>query len=67
MDYTELTAFIRIINSNGIGPISFYKLIEKYQTAENALNYIDKNKLFSQKQAELEIEKALKQNIFILT
>ena len=67
MDYTELTAFIRIINSNGIGPISFYKLIEKHQTAENALNYIDKNKLFSQKLAELEIEKALKQNIFILT
>ena len=67
MDYTELTAFIRIINSNGIGPINFYKLIEKYQTAENALNYIDKNKLFSQKLAELEIEKALKQNIFILT
>ena len=67
MDYTELTAFIRIINSNGIGPINFYKLIEKYQTAENALNYIDKNKLFSQKHAELEIEKALKQNIFILT
>lgn len=67
MDYKELTAFIRIINSNGVGPVNFYKLIEKYQTAENALNYIAKDKLFSQKQAELEIEKALKQNIFILT
>ena len=67
MDFKELAASIRLINSNGIGPVSFYKLTEKYQTAENALNHIEKEKIFSLKSAEFEIETALKQNISILT
>lgn len=66
MEHQELINWLRLINSNGIGPISFFKLLEKYGTVQDALKHIETNKLFSQKQAELEIENAYKNSISII-
>ena len=56
MEHKELINWIRLINSNGIGPISFYKLTEKYGSVQDALEHIDKDKVFSVREAEEEIE-----------
>ena len=66
MEHKELINWIRLINSNGIGPISFYKLSEKYGSVQDALEHIDKDKVFSIREAEEEIEKANKKGIHII-
>lgn len=63
MEYKELVNWIRLINSDKVGPVTFYKMLEKYKTAENALNYIDKSKIFSDYDAKQEIEKAYKKGV----
>jgi len=67
MEHQELINWIRLINSDGIGPVTFYKMLEKYQTAQNALNYIDNDKLYSTKDAQIEIENAYKKGISIIS
>lgn len=67
MEYQELVNWIRLINSDGVGPVTFYKIIDKYQTAENALKYIDKNKVFSEYDAKAEVEKAYKQDAYFIS
>ncbi|MBQ8869973.1 MAG: DNA-processing protein DprA [Alphaproteobacteria bacterium] len=67
MQYQELVNWIQLINSGGVGPVTFYKLLEKYQTARQAIKYIDKEKIFPEYEAKTEIEKAHKQGIQIIT
>ncbi len=67
MEHQELINWIRLINSDGIGPVTFYKMLEKYQTAQNALNHIDNDKLYSIKDAQTEIENAYKKGISIIS
>ena len=66
----QLVDWIQLINSENIGPITFYKLIKTYKSAAAALNELPKffkYKIFSRDDAKREIEKAYKQNIKIIT
>jgi len=67
VQYQELVNWIQLINSGGVGPVTFYKLLEKYQTAQQALKHIDKEKIFPEYEAKAEIEKAHKQGVQIVT
>ena len=52
----KLISYIQLINTNGIGPIGFKKLINRYGNVESALKEISKKKeLFSRKKAEEEV------------
>lgn len=64
---TEILARLRLINTEGIGPISFYKLLDNYHTAEEALkNLPPKFRLFSEAQAEYELKLAQSKNIKLI-
>lgn len=67
MEYQELVNWIRLINSDGVGPVTFYKMLEKYKTTESALAQVDKDKIFSEYDAKQEIEKAYKKDISIIS
>ena len=68
MKQSAVLDFIRLINTEGVGPVWFYKYIQKYGSAANALHELSSTKnLFSQKEAEQELENASKQNIQIIT
>lgn len=61
---------IQLINSENIGPVTFYKLLEEYGSAKEALLELPKLKkfvLFSRGKAELELKLAAEKNIRILT
>lgn len=52
---------LQLINSDGIGTITFYKYLKKFGTAENALKNLNpKKRTYSKSQAEDEIAKAKK-------
>lgn len=64
----ELIAQIRLINTEGIGAISFYKLYNKYGSAQAALeNLPPRYKACSLKNAQKEYEKAEKSGINIIS
>ena len=64
---TEILARLRLINTEGIGPISFYKLLNTYHTATEALkNLSPKFRLFSEAQAEHELKLAQSKNIKLI-
>ena len=67
MEYQQLIHWIQLINSDGVGPVTFYKMLNKYASAQNALNYVEKSKLFSEKDAKAEVDKALKSDVKIIT
>lgn len=67
MEYQELVNWIRLINSDGVGPVTFYKMLDKYKTADEALAQIDKAKIFSEYDAKQEVEKAYKNGINIIS
>lgn len=59
---------IQLINSGNIGPVTFYKLLKTYGSAENALNNLpSKSKPFARSLAIRELELAHNQGIRILT
>lgn len=59
---------IRLVNTEGIGPVSFYKLLNQYGNAAEALASLEGRKeVFSLQSAEDELEKARKQNVQIIT
>lgn len=63
----NLVNILQLINSEGIGTIGFYKYLQKFGSAENALNALSaKKKIFSKTQAEDEIAKAAKLNVKII-
>lgn len=66
----QLLDWIQLINSGNIGPVTFYKLIDFYQSAEAALEALPKlkkYKLCSRDFAKRELDKAYAKGIRILT
>ena len=64
----ELVEIIQLINTENIGPITFYKLINKFGSAAEALkNLPPKYKIFPRSKAKLEIDLANSKKIQILT
>lgn len=60
--------FIRLINTEGVGPVWFYKYVQKYGSVSQALQALAATKkIFSEKEAERELENAFRQNIKIIT
>ena len=63
-----LLDFLQLINTEKVGPVSFYKYLEKYGSAAQALKVLESSKsVFARREAEKEFENALKQNIQIIT
>ena len=59
---------IQLINTDGVGPVSYYKLLNSYGSAKDALAYLSQKKdVFSRKEAEEELKKAQKQGIKIVS
>lgn len=64
----ELIDFIRLINTDNIGPITFYKLIEKYGNVKEAINNLpNKYKICPRSKALQEIDLAKAKNIKIIS
>lgn len=66
----QLLDWIQLINSENVGPVTFYKLIDFYQSAEAALEALPKlkkYKLCSRDFAKRELDKAYAKGIRILT
>lgn len=64
----NLVDILRLINSEGIGAVGFYKYLQKFGSVANAINALNPQKrIFSKTQAEDEIAKANKLNIRIVT
>lgn len=63
-----LLDFLQLINTEKVGPVSFYKYLEKYGSAKETLKALESSKkIFARREAEKELESALKQNIQIIT
>ena len=62
----EKIDYIRLVNTSGIGQVIFYRLLQKYSSAEKALEFLEeerKIKPFPKSMAEAEFEKAEKLGI----
>ena len=67
MTEDNLIDWIQLINTDGIGPVRFYKLLEQYGTAAESLKaLVAKQALFSRKSAEYELEKAARLQVKII-
>ena len=67
MTEDKLIDWIQLINTDGIGPVRFYKLLEQYGTAAESLKaLVAKQALFSRKSAEYELEKAARLQVKII-
>ena len=61
---------LQLINSENVGPVTFYKLLERYQTLDNVLEVLPslkKYRLFAKSAAEREYERAQAAKIRIVT
>ena len=70
MTDSELINSIRLLHTEGIGCITFYKLINKFGSATKSLEYLSNSKkinIFSKSLAEQEVEKASTLNVKILS
>lgn len=66
----QLLDWLQLINSENVGPITFYKLLDFYDTAEAALEALPKfpkYKLFPRDAAKRELDKAQAKGIHIIT
>ena len=64
----EIIDFIRLINTENIGPITFYKLLQKFKSVSNALKHLPQRFTpYSSSLAQRELELAHKLGIHILT
>ena len=57
----EILDCLQLINSENVGPVTFYKLLELYHSAAEALQALPKHKKlkpFSRREAELELKRA---------
>ena len=65
---TEILARLRLLNTDGIGPVTFYRLLKTYGDAENALRHLPtKYRPASLADAEREISLARAKGIKILS
>ncbi len=68
MHKERIISYIQLINTSGIGPISFKKLMNQYQDVDKALSELSqKRELFSRKKAEEELMKAEIKGVKIIT
>lgn len=68
MEKKELINWIRLINTENVGPVTFYRLLNKFGSAANALSNLPARCVpFSEKQALNEIERAAAKGIRLLT
>ena len=68
MNENDLIDWIQLINTDGIGPVRFYKLLKQYGTAAESLKALAaKQALFSRRDAEYELEKAARRQVKIIT
>ena len=64
----EIIDFIRLINTENIGPITFYKLLQKYKSVSSALKHLPQRFTpYPSTLAQKELELAHKLGIHILT
>ncbi|MDR1694297.1 MAG: DNA-processing protein DprA [Lactobacillaceae bacterium] len=63
----DLTSILQLINTDGVGPITFYKLIDMYGSAKEAIKNLPKRyNVFAKSTAQHEIELAKAKNIKII-
>ena len=68
MNRENLISCIQLINTPGIGPIGFRKLLRQFGSAENALSALSRKKeVFSRRKAEEEIMMAELKHVEIIT
>jgi DNA processing protein len=68
VDGKQLIAYLQLINTTGVGPIHFHRLVERFGSVEEALKELSlKRKIFPKEKAEEEILLAESKNIHILT
>ena len=68
MDRKRLTSYIQLINTVGIGPVGFKKLLKRFGNVDKALEVASQKKeLFSRKKAEEEIMTAEIKRVNIIT
>ena len=65
-NHEELISCLQLINSDSIGPITFYKLIRSFGSAQSALASL-KQEIFPREKAERELEAAHQKGVHILT
>lgn len=68
--YEQLTDWVQLINSENIGPVTFYKLLDIYKDAATALAELPKfpkYTIYPRDLAKREVEKAQKSKIEIIT
>lgn len=63
----KILNWLQLINTSNIGPVTFYKMLDKYGTAQEALaNLGDKYKIFSREDAQKELKNAKNKGIHII-
>lgn len=68
MQNQKLLDILQLINTDGIGPVTFYNYLKRAGNTEDALQMAaQKRALFPRDMAELELEKAQKNGISIIT
>lgn len=68
MDKNKLISYIQLINSAGIGPIHFQRLLERFGTVEKALRELSqKRKIYPKEKAEEELMTAEIKHVKIIT
>lgn len=68
MNKQKLISYIRLINTSGIGPVNFKKVLQKYGNIDTALEVLSlKQKVFPQSKAEEELMLAELKHIKIIT
>lgn len=68
MNKEKLISYIQLINTTGIGPISFKKIMAKYQDVDKALSELSqKRELFSRSKATTEVMMAEIKGVKIIT
>ena len=63
----KIIAWLRLVRTPNIGPVTFYKLLEQYKNAQEAINQLQhKYDICSEEEARAEITKAQKLGVHII-
>ena len=68
-DHNKVLNWIQLINTDGIGPVTFYKLLKEHKGIDNALDYLKSStryQLFPRDKACLEFDLAQSKKIEII-
>lgn len=68
MDKNKLISYLQLINTAGVGPIHFRRILERFKDVEEALSELSlKRKIFSKEKAEEELMTAEIKHVKIIT